>query len=717
MIRRFLLAFSFAIATVSSAHAVNLAIGRPVTWTRGPNYARCTDAGDARQLTDGARVRGAHIWLDDNCVGWEGQPNDLVGLVFDLGQAGRIDSIVVRTAWFPPSGVFPPAVMVATGNEVDSFTPAGAVEAPAFASNTRDPRRVAIGVPSSSAWARFVLVTLMQQGTYCFVDEIEVHGALVRSDIPSVSTGVPQFGLAEQARIAALQRRAWAAASGLKEFTGPTEAKRLATRARAWQGAGRAEFEVRRVDPWAATTPWSDLQVGTADTLDLWPGAWGAAAIEIANARSDSMRVTVRTTVPAGAPALVTREVLHVEARDGTWAGDALPAAGPTLTVAPGRVRQIWFDVDARRATPGFYALSARIADRTIAIPVHVHAVRADSTSLAALDWTYPQKYALTRSDPAAAIEDNRAHGIDSWCFAADAVPWPDPVAIAPDGHLQRAPDFTACDRQLDLHDATRARRLFFFWHFDATRDDPSRGHFRHPYGSKPWRRAVGEWLGLWMAHLAARGIDTTRVYMQPFDETTAPAVRRCFEKLHALHPRVRLALTVTRVATPASLRALDPYLDLAILEREALPTFDGWIVNAIHRGREVWVYDVMEPAKSVPPNAYRALVWEAWARGLSGVAFWAYCDDGEQSADVWNDFDGRRTDFHVVYGRDGAPVPLREALTPSKRWQAFRIGRCETALLESGAARTALRPTDLRAFASNTFDPRPLLRRMLDSP
>jgi hypothetical protein len=184
---------------------------------------------------------------------------------------------------------------------------------------------------------------------------------------------------------------------------------------------------------------------------------------------------------------------------------------------------------------------------------------------------------------------------------------------------------------------------------------------------------------------------------------------------LQAMRPRPRLALTVTREATPATLRELDPYLDLAILEREALEALGGWIVNATHRGREVWVYDVFEPAKSVPPEKYRSLVWEAWAHGLSGVAFWAYCDDGEGSADVWNDFDGTRTDFHVVYGRAGAPVTLREPFTPSKRWQAFRIGRSEAALLEHIAASTALRARSSRVLATGAFDPRRVIRRWLE--
>jgi hypothetical protein len=700
----------------SPARGANVGTGRPATFTRAPNYARCTDAADAGQLTDGQRVRNAHIWLERGAVGWEGAPGDLTGIVLDLQRNCRIDSVIVHAAHFPPSGVLPPAVVLGIGETADRFVHRGALAAPTFEPAAHGPRRVRLVVPLAPASGCFVLVALLHQGDFCFTDEIEVHG---ESGVQHATTAAtPSFALDRLAEVAAAQRRFWAMSAALHDFPGTTETARLAARARAWRDGGRAAFEVRRVDPWSPTTPWSDLQPTVADTIELWPGAWGAAAIEYANAASDSLRFDMRTPTPNPlAPVLIPREVIHVEARDGRWSGDALPRARPALRIAPGQVRQLWLDLDARAAAPGFYALTVRLGRQTIALPVRVHPARGDSTSIAALDWTYPEKYALTRTDPDAALTDNRDHGIDSWCFPAEAVPWPDPAAIAPDGRLLQPLDFTACDRALDLHDARRARRLFFYWHFDPHRADPSRARFRHPYGSKPWRRAVADWLQAWMAHLQARGLDLGRVYMQPFDESTAPSVRRCFAMLKAMPARPLLALTVTRKSSPASLRALDPNVDLAILEREALPALDGWIVNALRRNREVWIYDVFEPAKSQPPAAYRALVWEAWARGLSGVSFWAYCDDGERSPDVWNDFDDTRTDFHVVYGRPGAPVDLREPFTPSKRWQAFRIARCETALMEATAARTALRPPPARVFESSIFDPRPLLRAALGLP
>ena len=95
------------------------------------------------------------------------------------------------------------------------------------------------------------------------------------------------------------------------------------------------------------------------------------------------------------------------------------------------------------------------------------------------------------------------------------------------------------------------------------------------------------------------------------------------------------------------------------------------------------------EPSKTASPLAsYRLLPWEAWARGLDGCAFWAYADCGDQAGDAWDDFDGTRMDYAAVYGAAGAPAPLSEPITPSKRWQAFRIGLQDVAILHAAEPR-----------------------------
>jgi hypothetical protein len=522
---------------------------------------------------------------------------------------------------------------------------------------------------------------------------------------------------------AAAQRRAWAvraALPGAAASAAPVEEierASFAARARAWHDAGWPRVVVRRVDPWAPSTPWSAPGAEVTDTLALWPGAWGAAAVDVACAAGGAAQIVLALAPGApGAPAVTLRRVVPVEARDGRWAGDALPLAPDALAVPDGAAVQLWLDVDARDARPGAYTAELTIGSAPVRVPMRVHAVRVASPPIGALDWTYPTSFALLRAAPADAVRDNAEHGIDTWWISEQSVPWPDAPTIDAAGHLTRPPDFTACDRELALHGAARARRIGFFWNFDAQSADPSRGHFRHPYLSPAWRQAVREWLGAWMDHLAGLGIDRTRVVMQPFDETTAAPVATLLRALHALRPDLPLALTITRNATADEVRALGPELAMPIFERRTLATHAAWIRAATSRGVAVWTYDVLEPSKAVTPVAgYRALAWEAWARGLAGAAFWSYGDTGEKSADAWDDFDGARCDFAVVYGRDGAPVPVNESFVPSKRWQAFRMGLQDAALFatlaDAGWHDTVLR--DVQSGAA-TRDPESLRRRAL---
>ena len=80
-----------------------------------------------------------------------------------------------------------------------------------------------------------------------------------------------------------------------------------------------------------------------------------------------------------------------------------------------------------------------------------------------------------------------------------------------------------------------------------------------------------------------------------------------------------------------------------------------------------LWVYDIPEPpAKELSPFWYRNLSVNAWANELKGVGFWSY--DGTSKTSAWNDSDGYRADYAVVYESENGPVSGR-------RWEAFSEG------------------------------------------
>jgi hypothetical protein len=654
------------------------------------------------------------------------------------GRDCDLDSVVVHSAWFARADVLPPSLVVAVALVPDQFKAAGAFDATRLAApDPSRPKRLALGIPIA-ARGRYVLIVAQLGHNALFCDEVEIHGRPApplaapetATNAPARKTDIPatEFSEAEMPRALAAQRRLWAmrtqlpvpstavVASRDPAARKPPDSRRARRNGAApATAASRCGVSIR--GPHRRRGASRCRQSPTRSTCG--PGAWGAAAFEIANASPTEMRLGVAPgTHSTGAPGVVLRDVVGVQGRDTGWACDALPKAADTLGVRPGEVRQIWVDVDARKARPGRYRLPVRIGGQTVALPVRVHDLRLPPPPLGAIDWTYAREFALPRLAPEAAVADNRDHGIDIWCLSHETVPWPDPAAIDAAGHLQRRPDFSRCDAELALYDARHARAFGWYWDFKIDQKDPSLGRFKHPYRSPAWQRAVSEWLAAWMEHLARAGYDPQRVFMQVIDERTGANVVELYRALHAARADLRLALTVTRTATPDELRALQSELAVVILEREALERHQDWIRAMTAGGAAIWSYDVIEPSKTMAPGAmYRLLAWESWARQLGGCGFWAYGDTGPKSADAWDDFDAQRGDFAVVYGAVGAAQPLGdEVFAPSKRWQAFRIGMQETALLEASLARRPGLRDELRAaFAQGqSLEPEALRRQLL---
>jgi len=89
------------------------------------------------------------------------------------------------------------------------------------------------------------------------------------------------------------------------------------------------------------------------------------------------------------------------------------------------------------------------------------------------------------------------------------------------------------------------------------------------------------------------------------------------------------------------------------------------------------WIYhNPSTPAKtSSPLNDYRKTSWWAWVLGAKGVGFWSFSDTGGSSA--WDDFDGYRPDWSVVYESS-------DGIYSSRRLEAFRDGLEDYYLLAS---------------------------------
>jgi hypothetical protein len=195
----------------------------------------------------------------------------------------------------------------------------------------------------------------------------------------------------------------------------------------------------------------------------------------------------------------------------------------------------------------------------------------------------------------------------------------------------------------------------------------------------------VQRWVKKISAVLKSAGVSPSEWALYPIDEPSGKDLRF----LREVAAWVKDADAAVQIyANPIStssvqtrlgdLVALDSFVDfwqpsLRFAAKEGKAFFSGL-------KRPWWIYDnAPMPAKSASPwESYRLLSWRAWAIGASGVGFWSYSDTSGTSA--WDDLDGRRPDFAVVYeGRDEDSTPIS-----SRRWEAFREGIEDYQLLES---------------------------------
>jgi hypothetical protein len=103
--------------------------------------------------------------------------------------------------------------------------------------------------------------------------------------------------------------------------------------------------------------------------------------------------------------------------------------------------------------------------------------------------------------------------------------------------------------------------------------------------------------------------------------------------------------------------------------------------------GATVWIYSCSNgtPLPTYDYNLRRH--WVGWDLGVTGIAQWAYADNGGwDSTNSWEFVNG---DFAMVYAQPHAPEALKltETLTPSRRWEAWREGSQDFQLLNMARA------------------------------
>ena len=185
---------------------------------------------------------------------------------------------------------------------------------------------------------------------------------------------------------------------------------------------------------------------------------------------------------------------------------------------------------------------------------------------------------------------------------------------------------------------------------------------------SAAWQTEFVRWVAAWTAHLKTIGITTDRYAFYPMDEPQndkdAETLYDTARLIKQIDPALQVFTTVGtfKVISNSNIKRLQEVVDIFQVGLDEIDQRNT--ARLVAAGKKVWSYEAVDK-RADPHQFFRLQAWRAFRYGVSGIGFWAYADTGP-SGTAWNDFDGVRPDFSVIYEGNNAIVS-------SKRWEAWR--------------------------------------------
>ncbi|MDO6461380.1 hypothetical protein Q4485_11775 [Granulosicoccaceae sp. 1_MG-2023] len=624
-----------------------------------PNYAPSRSPTDAAELTDG-KLERPPLWVRDGGVGWFGQ----TPVVIDLQRRDGADSVSGRVRVHAGLGRYagtelPRQIDVYSHNTKGQARLVGSYREPAGLMPP-DKKSYWIEIPVRDLGHRFSLA-LHAGSAYVQIDEIEfVPGEVARALAAAEPFDAPDLQAIRDDAAAQL----------------------------------RLNFEIRAADRSDSRERWREA-IGTgqvawvAGAWDDKPGQWGPevlvgapaqlqfagldseteiAAIGVYSTGMGLSEVSVSIDgVPAGALQLF--QVGRVMTADGELVYDPLkPLQDGKLQVQAGWPELLWVQADLSKLPAGRTQATLTLKGTALEqrFPLQFTVLPDSDFAPAALDakvWAYSRDLPLW-SDPAQTMADLLAHHVNVWVIHPSDIP-----GLNLDGKSDNKA------QQRFLADLVRYKghgkvHLYLGW----TGKD-------NPFGITPSQtqipparaNAFRTWLSRIDDLLRDAGYAPQDWALYPMDEISGEETRVFREVALLIRETLPSAQiyanpisTSSDPTTVAQLQALEELVDqwqpVSKLYHSAVGSYfdDSNVAQGFFHIPDV-------PAKAASPmQDYRVLGWHAWQRGANAIGFWAYSDATGSS--VWDDFDGRRPDFAVVYEQGSG-------LVSSRRWEAFAQG------------------------------------------
>jgi len=706
------------VAPVSCQANENIAQGKKYTLEPRPNYSHCTDAGDKIQLTDGVYTKG-YFWTQKSTVGWSGANPAIITI--DLGTVQPICGVSFNTAAGVAGVQWPLSIFILISDDNKSYSYVG--DLVELASEHGQPKTEGYSVHrfwtnKLKAHGRYVKLLCSGQGTFIFIDEIEIYrGPDEWRDEPVVgrkTQDVKKF-FAEQVVIQAIKKRLYNDVAELRRAMADIAIKEnlvkelasiekeignirevsiegfrtifplnnlhrriFSVQAAIWRQKGVNGLVVWQKNRWDMLSP-TEQPRGNGARIDvaMMKNEYRSAAFNISNpARRDVELNLAIIELPGGQNPnyIAVHEVPFTDTKSGVPIAAALPLMRKVgqyfrTEIAAGMTRQVWLSFHPNDIPAGEYNGKIVIKGTTTEVPVRLKIYPfkfPDEPTLHLGGWDYTDqdnRYEVTVKNRAAFIQHLREHFVDT--------PWAT-SSVMPRGKYDKEGNMTeepSVENFLKwIKRWPNSRNYYVF----AAVGSQFAGF---KIGTPAFKRAVAQWISWWVDKLRQWHIRPGQLGLLLVDEPHS-------------HEQDMVIIEYARVIQKAQPEVLiweDPTwrqpwkatAELFEVSDVLCPNLPMWIsqgkrfadfyIKQRDAGRILWFYSCSGPGKLLDPYSYHRMQhWFCWKYGAEGSGFWAFGDSSGASS--WNEYLSRRGAY--------TPVFLDEdSVTAGKHMEAIREG------------------------------------------
>ncbi len=710
----------------------NIAQGKPYTFSTPPNYRLCTDAGDAKQLTDG--VASGCNWTKKTSVGWQ-SIREFPAIEIDLGSRQQVGRIRIHSSFRKDVGVsLPEQIIAMLSDDGINFKIACAFDDLRPENQSANKKKIIPHVFETdriNVAGRFLNIVIVPKGNYTFVDEIEVfpskENAEVRQESQYRVARSPDIIpiIAEHRKLVSLKKSIFEfydhVQSQISDSNQPwiertrilnDQVRSLRVSDQDSRHAVLNRFRQLRSE-WLSTNSTEQIVWRQADTtiqsspddvywirdddsdsiqVALWQNEHESAVVTLANCSSSSAVLSISLSpLRSGSGEtlrsedfITLRQVVNVDALGKGIVGDALPKLSDRRVVIPaGSSIQIWLDFFSPILDEGEYQFALSIdsqfegsnfTNKTVIQGfAKVHPIRIpDRATLLTMTYAYLGRYPYQPRQMARVARDLHQNYVNLYVIPIEDLPRGMPLSS---GKMQM--DYRRHDAAIARY--PHAREYLFFWGYvPSTKSKRGYRHHWGPWMSSQWKAAMGSYITNWTEHLKTNGIGYDRFAMYPYDESLCPEFAELAKFIKSVDPKIRIFANSPGRKGSSELDQIAPYIDFWCLPENRSQSHLARMRLSKSNAVKLMRYDCQGDCKSLSPlHYYRLQPWRSWQAGDVGSAYWTYfAPPRDPMRSGWDDIENMGARWDAVYASDLAPVDCGdELLVPSRRLRAWRDG------------------------------------------